>query len=171
MLELLQRPTCNLGIDVVSDLPCKRAFDWERFIQELFVEVLLLLSNKDTSDTAVIKLRSTCSSYHLEKISQREINISLQLGIIELRPFDDHEPCREVDTPCQSAGGHQHLDLLLDEQLFDNLPVALSKASMVHAHTELDGVSKVLILNKFTYLSDLFWVHEQEGLVELNHTS
>ena len=115
VLELLQRSTCNLGIDMVSDLPSKRAFDWERLIQELFVEVLLLLRNEDTSDTTVIELRSTSSSDHLEKISEWEIHISLQLSIIELRPFDDHKPCREVDTPCQSAGGHQYLYLLLDE--------------------------------------------------------
>lgn len=115
MLELLQRSACDLGIDVVSDLPSKRALDWERLIQELFVEVLLLLCHEDTSNTTVIKLRSTGSSDHLKKISQREIHISLQLGIIKLCPFDDHKPCREIDTPRQSAGGHQYLYLLLDE--------------------------------------------------------
>lgn len=114
MLELLNSSTCNLGSDIDSDLPSKRAFEWERLIQELFVKVLLLLRKEDTSDTIVIELRSTGSFDHLENISEWEIHISMQLSIIELHPFDDHKPCKEVDTPYHSAGGHQYLYLLLD---------------------------------------------------------
>ena len=87
--------------------------DWEGLIEELLIKVLLLFVHKHTGVTSFVELGTTRSPYHLEEISEREVNISLGLGVEVFSPLDNHQSRREVHSPSKSARCHQYLDLLL----------------------------------------------------------
>jgi hypothetical protein len=54
---------------MINNLILKAGFNWERLIEELFIEILLLFMNKNAGITSFIKLRTTSSTDHLKKIS------------------------------------------------------------------------------------------------------
>lgn len=150
VLELLEGSTGDFSIQVIGELIRQAALYWERLIEELLVEVFLFLSDHHTSNTAVIHTRSTAPTNHLQKIGQREVDISLDTRVIILSSFDNDESCREVNTPGQRTRGHEHLNLLFDEQFLHNLPITFSEAGMVHSYAKLDGVSQVFVFDEFT---------------------
>jgi hypothetical protein len=75
---------------MIYNLILEAWFDRERFIEKLFIEILLLLMNKNAGITSFIKLRATSSADHLKKIGQREVNITPDFGIKEFCALYNH---------------------------------------------------------------------------------
>lgn len=147
VLPLRESSRGDFCIQMICQLASQAALNREWLIKELLVEVLLLLRDHDACDTVVIEARSTCTTNHLEKIGEGEVNVALSLRIEELGSFDDDESGWEVDTPGQRRGRHQDLDLLLDKEVFNDLAVALLETGMMHTHTELDRMLQVIVLD------------------------
>jgi hypothetical protein len=64
----------------------------------------------------------------LQYICNGKIDVFLLLGIEKFRPFYDYQMCWIVDTPGNSAGSNENLNLLIDKQLFDNAPIIFRQA-------------------------------------------
>lgn len=60
--------SCDFGIQVVGYLGMQRRLNREGFIEELFVEVLFLFVDEDTSITVFIELGSASTADHLQEI-------------------------------------------------------------------------------------------------------
>ena len=118
--------------------------------------------NEHTSISSFIELRSTCSTYHLKKICEWEVNISSEFGIIEFSALYDDQPSWEVNSPSKSTSSYQYLYLLFNKQIFYNLSILLCETSMMHTDSKLNSLSEIFIFNKFRYLMYLFWIHFQE---------
>jgi hypothetical protein len=84
---------------MVHQLILEGRLNWEGLIQELLVEVLLLFVDEDTGDTLLIKLGATCTTNHLEKVSQGEVNIAADFGVEEFCAFNDDQSRWEVHSP------------------------------------------------------------------------
>ena len=144
---------------MVHQLILEGRLNWEGLIQELLVEVLLLFVDEDTGDTLLIKLGATCTTNHLEKISQGEVYIAAHFGVEEFCALDDDQSRWEVHSPGKCRGGNKYLDLLLDKEILHNLPVAFTEASMMHANTEVQCVPQVFIGNQLTDVMHFLRVH------------
>lgn len=132
---------------MIHDLILETRFHREWLVKELLIEILFLLRDEHTRETSLIKLRSTCSSNHLEKIGQGEVNVPADLRIEEFGALDHDQASWEVNSPGKGARRDEDLDLLLDEEVLHNLAVLLLETCMMHSHAEVQSVSQVLILN------------------------
>ena len=83
----------------------------------------------------------------MEDVSDWHVDVSLLLAVVKLCALDDDQVGGEVDPPCHSRRGNQHLDALADKQLLDGLPVSLDQAGVVHPDPEGQGQPEVLVLD------------------------
>jgi len=110
---------------------------------------------------------ATSSTNHLQEVSEWEINVTPLGWVKEFSSLDDNKPCWEINTPRKSARSHKNLNLFLYEEVLNNLAVRLFETSMMHAHTELYCVSKILVFDELTDQADLFGVNFEERLFEV----
>ena len=69
---------------------------------------------------------------------------------------------RQVDSPGQRGGTHQHLDQSLREQPLHQVAVRSQHASMVDAEAIIEEVSQLLVTG-LGYLEGEGWRKEEEG--------
>lgn len=81
------------------------------------------------SSHLIVELRPTGAPHHLQDIGDGIIHVALGLAIEKLRALHHDQMGGEVDAPSQGRGGDEHLDLLIHEQFFNHLSVALLKAA------------------------------------------
>ena len=145
MLPVRDRPGVNLRVEMVGQLRQQAALNRERIVQVLFIEIFLRLLHEHAGYPLIIELRSPRPPDHLQNVRHREVHVLLQLGVEELRPLDDDQPGREVDPPGQGARRDQQLYFIPQKQVLHDLPVAGIEPGVVHADSEGEGLSQLVV--------------------------
>jgi len=131
-------------------------------VEEVLVKVLLGVLREDAGNTRVVKLRTPGSAQHLQHIRQIHVLVALHLGVVELCALDDDQVGRQIDTPGQRAGGHQDLNLVVQEELLSQLPVRLDQTGMMKSDAKVDGFLERIVLDPSQIELQVIFVHPQE---------
>mmetsp|Transcript_125895 Transcript_125895/g.228490 ORF Transcript_125895/g.228490 Transcript_125895/m.228490 type:complete len:474 (-) Transcript_125895:2533-3954(-) len=117
-------------------------------VQREVVLQFTVLCDDDAMAKLVI-LRPACSANHLHHIHGRQLVPHALLWIVHLRALDNHGVGRQVDTPCQSSGGHKHLNMPICIQIFNKLSVRPGQPGMMDRKAVWQQVFHLLRLDTF----------------------
>lgn len=140
-------------------------------MEEVLVEVLLGILSKDSGNSGGVELGTSSTTQHLEDICQVHVLVPFDLGIVVLRSLDDNEMGREIDTPGESACGDKDLDLVIQEQLFSQLPIRLDEAGVVQSYSEADCLLQRFILDSRKVELKVILLHVQEPTRIILHSA
>ena len=76
-------------------------FDGERFVQELFIKLLLRGKTQDDRFAAIVDQRTVGASDHLEDIGDRVVHVRVNLSLVEQCVHDDDELRMRANRPTQ----------------------------------------------------------------------
>lgn len=76
-------------------------FDWQRLVQELFVEIFLGVLTHQNAFRIVVVEWAICASDHLKNIRDWIILVAVKFSVVILSVHDDNKVGSDVQTPCK----------------------------------------------------------------------
>lgn len=130
VLQVLNRPQCNFGIDVLFELGQQLRLELLN-LQITLIAGYVAMGCHYYSHSFRFELWTTRSSDHLFDLGLRVLLVALASSSIAHCGFDDHQPRWKIHSHRERARCANHLHMACNEELFNDLSIAVRKGSVV----------------------------------------
>mmetsp|Transcript_1476 Transcript_1476/g.4618 ORF Transcript_1476/g.4618 Transcript_1476/m.4618 type:complete len:419 (+) Transcript_1476:3107-4363(+) len=146
VVDALHGAQHQLGVEVVGEARHELALDRQLVVEQREVVLQLAVAGDDDALALAVVLRAAGAAHHLADVQRAQLHPAALLGAVHLCALDDDRVRGQVHTPGERGRAHQHLDVVVGEEVLDQRAVGAAHAGVMAGEAVGQQVAQLGVL-------------------------